>query len=110
MTIIGADEDETLTRQAQIDSQQNLIEIAFGSIAATFTDVGAGPIDTANSIEVWNDTDAIMYLNFTGGSDAQIVIPEYAAKSFPVVTGSTKLYLKYAAAPTVGNLYIEIRH
>jgi hypothetical protein len=96
-------------RPSKCVSNEDLITIAFGAITASFASMGLSNITTATSLWVWDDTNAIMRINFDGGANTEIIIPRRCARTIPVPYGATQAYIKYDTAPTVGNVYCEVR-
>lgn len=96
-------------RQGQCLTNEDLVTIAYGSVGSSFTACSLANIATSTTINIWNDTDANLYFNFDNGANPELIVPARAARLIPIKTGSSELYMKYASAPTTGNVYFEVR-
>lgn len=96
-------------RQGQALTNEDLVTIAFGSVTGSFASCALSNVATSTTIMIWNDTDANMLFNFDNGASAELIVPARAARVVPVKAGASQLYIKYASAPTVGNVYLEVR-
>lgn len=98
---------------------ENVREIAFSSIGASYTAVGSATIDHARLIRIVNQTDAQIYVSIDGTNN-QI---RMAANSFFLLDlttnkvtddgyfinlGTTFYVKQVSAAPTSGSLWIEV--
>lgn len=88
-----------------------MVTKAFGFFTNAFQAIGLIASGSARQVEIWNDTDANMIGSWDGGVTTHFIIPSRAVKTIPFyLTGvkqSTDVYMKYASAPTTGNVYFE---
>lgn len=96
-------------RQGQALTTEDMVTIAFGAVGSSFTTCGLSNVATSTVVSIWNDTDANLLFNFDNGANTEFIIPARAARSIQVKAGASQLYMKYQSAPTVGNVYFEVR-
>lgn len=107
----------SFTNKAKVDVLRTL---AFGSIGATFTAVGTPFSYQARIICFTNTTNEDVIFSMDGSTD-QLIVPAGSFKLFDVTTNhrpvnqddfcfanGTQWYVKYAAGPTSGAVYIEV--
>jgi hypothetical protein len=105
------------TTQAKADAIRS---VAFGSITASYVALGTPLGFPARIICFTNTTDQDVFLS-TDGSTDQILVPAGSFKLFDITTNhrpvnhddfvfaiGTQFYVKYAAAPSKGAVYIEV--
>ncbi len=94
---------------AQCATTEDLTTIAFGSVTNSFASCALTNITTSTSLYVFNDTDKHMLFNFDNGANAEFIVGAGKERLVPIKNGATQAYIKYAAAPTSGNIYLEVR-
>ena len=107
----------SFTNKAQCDT---LRTIAFGTVGATFTAVGAPLSFQARIICFTNTTNEDLIFSMDGVHD-QLIVPAGSFKLFDVTTNhrpvnqddfcfanGTQWYVRYNVAPTSGSVYIEV--
>ncbi len=94
---------------SQCATTEDLITIAFGSVTNSFASCGLSNIATSTSLYVFNDTDKHMLFNFDNGANAEFIVGAGKERLIPIKNGAAQTYIKYAAAPTSGNIYLEVR-
>jgi hypothetical protein len=105
------------TTKARVDVLRTL---AFGGIGATFAPVGASFSYQARIICFTNTTNSDVILSMDGTTD-QLIVPAGSFKLFDVTMNhrpvnmddfcfaiGTQWYVRYAAAPASGAVYIEV--
>ena len=87
-------------------------EVAFGSINAAYTLLGAAFSHTIKMIVFTNTTNADIYISLDGVTDMMKIIAgseriyDLKTNDFFLETGNT-VYIKYATLPTAGNFACE---
>jgi hypothetical protein len=107
----------SFTNKAQVDVLRTL---AFGSLAATFTPVGAPFSFQARIICFTNTTNEDVIFSMDGVTD-QLIVPAGSFKLFDITMNhrpvnmddfcfaiGTQWYVRYTAAPSSGAVYIEV--
>ena len=107
----------SFTNQAKVDTLRTL---AHGSIGATYAAVGTPFGYQARIICFTNTTDKDVLFSMDGSND-QLIVPAGSFKLFDVTMNhrpvnmddfcfaiGTQWYVKYAAAPSSGSVYIEV--
>jgi len=94
---------------ARITAQEDLVTIAFGSVTGSFADAGLANIATNTTVWIFNECNTAMLFNWDGGANADMIVPANCARTVPILQGATDLYIKYASAPSSGNVYFEVR-
>ena len=105
------------TNQAQVDT---LRTVAFGSITASYTAVGPAQLYQSRIICFTNTTNQDVLFSNDGVTD-KLIVPAGSFKLFDITTNhrpvnqddfcfviGTQWYVKYAASPSSGAVYIEI--
>lgn len=105
------------TNKAQVDA---LRTVAFGSITGSYTALGSPLAYQARIICFTNTTDKDVLFSMDGSTD-QLIVPAGSFKLFDVTMNhrpvnmddfcfaiGTQWYVKYAAAPGSGAVYIEV--
>lgn len=105
------------TNQTKVDT---LRTVAFGSITGSYTALGTPLSFPARIICFTNTTDKDVLLSMDGTTD-QLIVPAGSFKLFDITTNhkpvnqddfcfsiGTQWYVKYAAAPSSGAVYIEV--
>ena len=105
------------TSQAKVDTLRTL---AFGSITGSYVAVGGAFAYQARIICFTNTTNADVIFSMDGATD-QLIVPAGSFKLFDITTNhrpvnqddfcfsiGTQWYVKYAAAPGSGAVYIEV--
>lgn len=105
------------TTQAKVDAIRS---VAFGSITGSYVALGTPLGFPARIICFTNTTDQDVFLS-TDGTTNQILVPAGSFKLFDITTNhrpvnqddfcfsiGTQFYVKYAAAPSKGAVYIEV--
>lgn len=105
------------TTQAKADAIRTL---AFGSITGSYTPVGPPLAFQARIICFTNTTDEDVFFSMNGTTD-QLIVPAGSFKLFDITMNhrpvnmddfcfaiGTQWYVKYAAAPSSGAIYIEV--
>lgn len=98
---------------------EDVREIAFGSITANYTALGAATADYVRLLSINNSTDVEVYISFDGVSD-HIRLTSNSFKLYDFTANSvhddgfflsnrTTFYIKrVSGAPTLGNVWIEV--
>jgi len=107
----------SFTTRARFDAIRS---VAFGSITGSYVALGSPLTYPARIICFTNTTDEDVLLS-TDGSTDQILVPAGSFKLFDITTNhrpfnqddfcvsaNTQFYVKYAAAPSKGAVYIEV--
>jgi hypothetical protein len=107
----------SFTNKAQVDALRTL---AFGGIGATFTPVGTPFSFQARIICFTNTTNEDVIFSMDGSTD-QLIVPAGSFKLFDITMNhrpvnmddfcfsiGTQWYVRYAAAPASGAVYIEV--
>jgi hypothetical protein len=107
----------SFTTQAKVDV---LRTVANGSIGATYSAVGSPFAFPARIICFTNTTNTDMIFSMDGTTD-QLIVPAGSFKLFDITTNhrpvnqddfcfanGTQWYVKYAAVPNAGAVYIEV--
>lgn len=105
------------TSQAKVDTLRTVV---FGSISGSYTAVGSAFGFQSRIICFTNTTDKDMLFSMDGVTD-QLIVPAGSFKLFDITTNhkpvnqddfvfaiGTQWYVKYAAAPGSGAVYIEV--
>ena len=105
------------TTQAKVDT---LRTVANGSVTGTYAAVGSPFAYPARIICFTNTTNEDMLFSMDGTTD-QLIVPAGSFKLFDITTNhrpvnqddfcfanGTQWYVKYAAAPNTGAIYIEV--
>jgi hypothetical protein len=105
------------TSRAEVDAIRT---VAFGSISSSYTAVGSAFEFQARILCITNTTDQDMFFS-TDGITNQLIVPAGSFKLFDVTVNhkptnqddfcfaiGTQWYVKYAASPGSGGVYIEV--
>lgn len=105
------------TNKAQVDA---LRTVAYTSVTGSYTAVGSPFAYQARIICFTNTTDKDMLFSMNGSTD-QLIVPTGSFKLFDITTNhkpvnqddfvfaiGTQWYVKYAAAPGSGAIYLEV--
>lgn len=99
---------------------EDIRSVAFGSITSSFALVGATFAYPVRQIKIVNNTNAVMLINYDGGSATKDVAPassifiyDYSSNReangdvFEQAVGEG-VYVKYSSAPTSGTFYAVV--
>ena len=105
------------TSQAKIDAIRSVV---YSDITGSYTAVGSPLSYQARIVCFTNTTDQDVFFS-TDGSTTQIFVSANGFKLFDITTNhrpvnqddfcfgiGTQFYVKYASAPSLGNVYIEV--
>ena len=94
-------------QSARPATKSDLTEIAFGTLAASYTNLSVTGISGAKRIFVWNDTNANIYLSEDAGTTDHEKVPAKSSGWVKLLAATTALHGKYESAPTEGKLVIR---
>jgi len=113
MTDAGAPQDTSAStpmpiKAGRAEAYEDEIEIAFGSIPSSFTDLSLSNVTTSTKLYIHNDTDKELNFRFAASGNTKFSVMPKTARLVPVLAGAAVVHYKYASAPTEGRVKIEV--
>lgn len=92
---------------ARLEALETIVSKAYSFFTSSYQDLSLTNVSTSTHVFVVNMTDCDIALSQDAGSHMHHVVPAFSARPVRLKEGTTAVYAKYLAAPTVGTCYFE---